>query len=94
MVRVRKVSSSGAAAYADNTSWEDEHMKYTLDLNDWEANALKVMMKEEFKKNMEFIEQNERVCRVAPELKAFTEYAQKEQMLYNKVYIALRKKRE
>ena len=65
-------------------------MTYTLELTDWEANALRAMMRTEFMKNVKFIEQNEKLCKSAPEMKAFTDVAMKEQILYNKVYMALR----
>lgn len=69
-------------------------MTYTITLNDWEANALRAMMCTAFKENQKFIEQNEELCKAAPEMKAFTNSAMKEQVLYNKVYMALRQPKE
>ena len=65
-------------------------MTYTLELNDWEANALRAMMRTAFMENADFIEKNNRLCETAPEMKSFTDVAMKEQVLYNKVYMALR----
>lgn len=65
-------------------------MTYTMDLNDWEANALRAMMKSAFIENANFIEKNNNLCKVAPEMKSFTDFAMKEQVLYNKVYMALK----
>lgn len=69
-------------------------MKYTLVLNDWETNALRAMMRTAFNENLKFIEDNERICKVAPEMQAFTDVAMKEQTLYNKVYMALQRPEE
>lgn len=65
-------------------------MTYTLELNDWEANALRAMMRTAFTENADFIKKNNRLCETAPEMKSFTDVAMKEQVLYNKVYMALR----
>ena len=65
-------------------------MTFTLELNDWEANALRAMMKSAFRENADFIKKNNDICKTAPEMKSFTDLAMKEQTLYNKVYMALR----
>lgn len=61
-------------------------MTYTFELTDWEAIALATLMKEEFKKNIEFLKENEKACKAAPELSSFSDYTMKEQVLYDKVY--------
>lgn len=65
-------------------------MKFTMELNDWEANALRAMMRSAFMENANFIGKNNKLCKSAPEMKSFTDVAMKEQELYNKVYMALR----
>ena len=65
-------------------------MKFTMELNDWEANALRAMMRSAFMENANFIDKNNKLCKSAPEMKSFTDVAMKEQELYNKVYMALR----
>lgn len=69
-------------------------MKYTVELNDWEALALRSMMKSEFTKETEFIAKNAAATKHFPELQSFTDMAEKERVLYNKVYCALRKPQE
>ena len=61
--------------------WEDAAMKYTIELNDWEAIAPATLMKKEFQNNIDFLEKNQKACEVAPELSSFTEYTMKEQVL-------------
>lgn len=65
-------------------------MKFTMELNDWEANALRAMMRSAFMENANFIDKNNKLCKSAPEMKSFTDIAMKEQELYNKVYMSLR----